>query len=115
GRGDVLGGRAEGVEDETREPRGEDGVPTGHAAHRVGELGRGDGLGHVPAGAGPDDTDDVLAGVRHRQREEAGRHVPAAGDDVDTAPATTTGQVDVEQDDVGAGLADDGDGGLDVG
>ena len=61
----------ERVEHEAGEPRREDGVAAGHAAHRVGQLGAGDRLGHVAARAGADDRDHVLGGVGDRQREEA--------------------------------------------
>src|SRR5699024_3750255 len=108
-RGDVLGGGAEGVEHEAGQPRGEHRVPSGYPPHRVGELGGAERLGDVASGAGPDHTDDVLAGIGHRQREEPDRNVPTAGDDVAAATSAPAWQVDVEQHDVGHGLPDDGD------
>src|SRR5690606_41393956 len=94
----VLAGLPVRVVLEAGEQRGEYRVPACDAPHGVGELRGADRLRHVPAGTRPDDADDVLARVRHREREEAGGHVPAAGDDVDPAPAATAGEVDVEED-----------------
>ena len=73
-----VGGRGEGVEHEAGQPRREDGVAVGHPADRGGQLGAGDRLGDVAAGAAADHADDVLGGVGHRQREEP--HVRQLGD-----------------------------------
>ena len=105
----------EGVQDESGQARGEGGVSGGHAPHGLGQVLGGDRLGDVAAGAGPDDADDVVAGVRDAQGQEARLgDVVAGGDDLGPSPAVAAGQVDVEQDDVGPQGVDGGDGALDV-
>ena len=117
--GDLAGGRAEGIEDEAGEARAEDGVAVGHPPDRGEQLLGVDRLGDVAAGAGPDDGDDVLGRVGHREREEAHRHAGARlhavarPDDVGAAVPVAAGQVDVEEHDVGLLLLDDLHGRLD--
>jgi hypothetical protein len=64
--------------------------------------------------AGADDRDDVLGGVRHRQREEDElRSFRLQG--LEDGSAASSRQVDVEEDDLGRRGADALDGGLHVG
>lgn len=98
--------------------RGEDRVAVLDPEDGVDQVGAGDGLGDVAAGAAPDDADDVLGGVRDGQRQEAHRVLDrahegrAAAQHLDAAAAR---EVDVEEDDLGAGRRDDGDRLVDVG
>ena len=78
--GGDLDRAGERVEHEPGQPRGEHRVALGDPADRVDQLGAGDGLGDVAAGAGADGADHVLGGVGDRQRQEArpvGRPSPA--------------------------------------
>ena len=76
-----------------------------NAAYRVGQLGPGDRLGHVAAGAGADHGDHVLGGVRDGEREELDARA-VGRDGVDDRVAASVGQVDVEEDDLGVELLD---------
>jgi hypothetical protein len=106
---DVAGER---VQHEPGEPRREDRVALADAADGVGEVGAGDRLRHVAAGAGADDRDDVVGVVADREREEALLGAPLGGL-LDHLDAAATGHVDVEEDDVGLALGDLADGVLD--
>ena len=105
--GGGVGG--EGVEDEAGQAGREHGVAVGHPDDGLGELGPRDGLGHVAARPGPDDADDVLGGVGHRQGQEADVGMDAA-DGLDDGLAAAVGHVHVDEDDVGDPLADELDG-----
>ena len=106
-RAPELGG--EGVEHEAGQAGREHRVPVGHLPHRLHQLGPGDGLGDVAPGAGPDDADDVLGRVRHRQGEELHLRV-GPRHRVDHRPTAAAGHVDVEQHHVRSALADHLDG-----
>src|SRR5215211_2884531 len=95
----------ERVEHEAGEPRREHRVPARHAVHGVRQLRPGDRLGHVAAGAGPDDRDHVLGRVGDAQREEADGRA-ARRDAADHLGAAAVGHLHVEEDDVGLGLHD---------
>jgi hypothetical protein len=99
----------EGVEHEPGQARREHGVVGLDPADGGGQVGRGDRLGHIPAGPGPDHPDDVLGRVRHRQGQEADLLVGLA-DRLQDRLAAPAGQVHVEQDHVRAGPADAVDG-----
>src|SRR5205085_5276556 len=92
---------------------GEDGVAVGHPLDRVDQVGARDRLRHVAAGPGPDDGDDVLGGVGHRQGEEADVGT-GAGYRLDDLLAPAAREVGVEQYDVGIGVKDADDGAVDV-
>ena len=64
GHGDLARPGSEGVQDETRQARGEGGIAGSHAPHGLGQVLGRDGLGDVTAGAGPDDADDVVGVIR---------------------------------------------------
>src|SRR6185436_14445398 len=97
----------ERVQHEAGEPGGEDGIALVHAPYRLRQLVAGDALGHVAAGAGPDDRDHVLGGVGHRQRKEARRRLAQCRGAADHLHAAAVRHVHVEQHDVGV-LALDG-------
>ena len=89
--------------------------PLGHPVDRGDELGAGDRLGDVAAGAGPDRADHVLGGVGDRQREEPGAPAARGADPAHHLGAATAGQVHVEQHHLGL-VPDHGrDGLVDVG
>src|SRR5690606_27105930 len=100
-------------EDEPGQPRGKDRVALGDPGHRVDDLVAGDGLRDVAAGAGADDADHVLGRVGNAQREELGVGI-ALEHLLRDLRSPTAGEVDIEQDDVGAGLPDHPDGLIDV-
>ena len=96
----------EGVEDEARQTRREHGVARRDPVDGLQELRARNRLGHVAAGAGPNDVDHVLGRVGDRQGQEA--HLGMLGQDAaQDGVAAAARQVHIEQDDVGQALADE--------